>query len=298
MWERIEKDLNHPLGKKFYAICEKYDTPYLLLGDILLKEDLNKVEKKISQPEVLENLIKEKYEKRLSTLKKRLSRAAIYSTLSIFLGNSLSLIILEIPLAKLITGYFSGWAILVNILGPTFLMFLFVITIRPPSETNLKKAVMETIKIIYKRDKKDTYKIKYHKKKGFFLRSVANTIYLFGAVLSFGFVYWIFRKVNFPPTSIIINIIFVSLIVFTGLAIRKRSEELTVEEKPGNIFGFLFDILALPVAGIGKWLSNKWKKYNALAAIFNALIDMPFSIFVEFIEQWRYFLKEKKEEIH
>jgi len=27
------------------------------------------------------------------------------------------------------------------------------------------------------------------------------------------------------------------------------------------------------------------------------LIDMPFLVFVEFIEQWRYFLKEKKEEI-
>jgi len=25
---------------------------------------------------------------------------------------------------------------------------------------------------------------------------------------------------------------------------------------------------------------------------------MPFSIFVEFIENWRFFLKEKKEEIH
>jgi len=52
------------------------------------------------------------------------------------------------------------------------------------------------------------------------------------------------------------------------------------------------------VAGCGRWLSNKWKRYNAIAAFFNALIDMPFSIFVEFLENWRFFLKEKKEEIH
>jgi hypothetical protein len=53
----------------------------------------------------------------------------------------------------------------------------------------------------------------------------------------------------------------------------------------------------LPIQGLGKWLSNKWKKYNAFTAIFNALIDMPFSAFVEFIEKWRYFIKERKEEI-
>lgn len=35
IWEGIEMDLNHPLAEKFYKICEKYDTTYLILGDIL-----------------------------------------------------------------------------------------------------------------------------------------------------------------------------------------------------------------------------------------------------------------------
>jgi hypothetical protein len=59
----------------------------------------------------------------------------------------------------------------------------------------------------------------------------------------------------------------------------------------------LTDILFLPIQGLGKWLSNKWKKYNVFATILNAIIDMPFSVFVEFIEKWRYFIKEKKEEM-
>jgi len=43
------------------------------------------------------------------------------------------------------------------------------------------------------------------------------------------------------------------------------------------------------MAELGRWLSNKWKKYNAIAAFFNALIDMPFWVFVEFLEKWRNF---------
>ena len=296
IWANIEKDLSHPLGKKFYTICEKYDTPYLLLGDVLSEENPAEISKKISEPEILEGLIKKTYNKRLSTLKTRLFRAAVYSTLSILLANSLSLLILEIPLAKLITGRFMPITILVDILGPTFLMFLLVATIKPPSKNNLDLVIMEIIKIVY--GKIDTYEIKIPKKRGVIIRSIVGLIYLLGACLSIGVIVGIFELAKFPPTSVIINVIFVALITFAGLTIRKRGEELTVEEKKGGFLGFVFDILSLPMAGLGRWLSNKWRRYNAIAVFFNALIDMPFSTFVEFLENWRFFLKEKKEEIH
>ena len=77
----------------------------------------------------------------------------------------------------------------------------------------------------------------------------------------------------------------------------KRAQELTMEDEKEGFLGFLADIFFLPVQGLGRWISNKWKRYNALAALFNALIDMPFSVFVEFLEKWRYFIKDRKEEI-
>ncbi len=297
IWDGIEKDLSHPLGKKIFTLCEKYDTSYLLLGDILSKGNSSEITKKISRPEILEGLIKKDYKRRLLTLKSRLFRAAIYSTLSIFLTNSISLIILEIPLAKLITGHFMPITIVVDILGPTLLMLLFVGTIRPPSKSNLNIVIMEIMKIVY--GKKDIYyEIKAPRKRGLVIKVIVGLIYILGACVSFGAIIKIFEIVKFPPTSTIINIMFIALITFAGLAIRKRGEELTVEEKKTGFLEFLFDIFSLPMAGLGRWLSNKWKKYNAIAAFFNALIDMPFMFFVEFLEQWRYFLKEEKEKIH
>ena len=300
VWKNIEKSFSHPLGNKFYTICEKYDTPYLLLGDILAEENLDELLKKISEPENLEILIRKAYNNRLNTLKKRLFRAGLYSTLSILLGNALSLIILEIPLAKLITGVFKPITILVDILGPTFLMFLFVSTIKLPSKKNLNLVIIETMKIVYETKEKDKYEIKMPVEKKFksFIKFIIAFFYLLGALITFGFIIWIFNLSGFPPTSMIINIVFITLITFAGLGIRKKAEELTIEEKKEGLLGFITDILLLPVAGVGKWLSNKWKKYNAIAAFFNALIDMPFSFFVEFLENWRFFLKEKKEEIH
>ena len=44
----IEKNLSHRWSSKFYTICEKYDTPYLLMGDVLLEENDTNISEKIS----------------------------------------------------------------------------------------------------------------------------------------------------------------------------------------------------------------------------------------------------------
>jgi hypothetical protein len=299
IWESLEKELNHHLKDKFYKICERYDTPYLLLGDILISgENPAKIYEKISKPEDLEESIKKAYNKRLSTLKQRLFRAAVYSTLSIFLTNIAALYVLEIPLAKMTGRTFSPLTIVVDILESTFLMFLLVATIKPPSKSNLEIVLLETMKIIYKTEKTDIYEIKVPKKRGSLVKFFIALLYLIGASVSIGVIVAIFEWAKFPPTSMVINLISVALVAFAGLAIRNRGEELTVEEKKAGFFSFIFDILFLPIVGLGQWLSNKWKKYNAIAVFFSALVDLPFEIFIEFLEQWRYFLKEKKEEIH
>jgi len=154
------------------------------------------------------------------------------------------------------------------------------------------------MKIVYQREKVDIYEIKVSKKKGVIVKFLIALLYLMGALISLAVIAAIFQWAGFPPTSVVINIIFVALIAFAGLTIRNRAKELTVEKTKASFISSSFDAIFLPVVGLGRWLSNKWKKYNAVAIFFTALIDMPFQLFVEFFEQWRFFLKEKKEEIH
>jgi len=297
LWKKIEKDLNHPLADKFYRVCEKYDTLYLLLGDVLSTSH-QEIETKIKNPEALEESIKEAYNKRVKTLKSRLRRAAFYSTLSIFLTNIVSLLAIEIPATKLLTGHFNLLAIGVDIIGPTFLMFLLVITIKPPKKENLPKIIMETMKIVYKREKKDTYEIRAFAKRSFIVNFIIHFLYTIGFTIAVGLIILGLYQVNFPPLSYLIFIIFLSLIAFAGAKIRQRAKELQVVEEKESILHFFFDPFAIPIIQLGKWLTIRWKRYNVIAAVFSALIDMPFTVFIEFVEQWRYYLKEKKEEIH
>ena len=297
VWNQIEKDLVHPLANKFYYLCEKYDTPYLLTGDILATGNAEGLETEISNPATLEGLIKDVYSKRLATLKTRISRAAIYSTISIFVTKVLSLLLLEIIIEKLMKNPINGTLLAADVLIPTLLMFLIVAGIKKPSKKNLNLVTMETMKVVYKKETPDTYEIKMSRKKGAVMKSVLSFIYVLSTCVTFGAIYWVFSYFKFPITSIVIDVVFIAVILFAGTAVSKRAQELTMEPEKEGFLSFLADIFFLPVQGLGRWISMKWKRYNALAAMFNALIDMPFSAFVDFLEKWRYFIKDKKEEI-
>ena len=293
--EEMEDHLNHPLGGKIELLCEKYNTPYLLLNDIIT-DNPSTIEEKISDPSFLESIIKEKYNQRLLNLKSRLTRAAFYSTISIFITNIIALFAIEIPIARYF-GEFSTTAYLVTIFVPTLLMAVLILAIDPPPKGNLEKVIMETMKIIYKNEKKDSYEIKSFRKKGVVFAFFISIIYLISFIISIGFMVWALSKINFPPFSYIVFIVFLSLIAFAGSKLRRKSKELHMIEEKEGFFITLVDFFALPVLLLGKWLTLRWKKYNIISIFFNAIIDMPFSIFVEFLEQWRYFLKEKKERL-
>lgn len=297
VWQEIEKSLENPLSNKFYALCENYDTPYLLIGDILSQGDPEQISKEILNPEVLESKIKTAYSKRMATLKTRISRAAVYSTISIFATKILSLVILELIIDMITQSEMNKGILFADILIPTILMFAMVTFIKKPSKKNLNLVVMETIKIAYKKEVPDIYEIKLSRKKSFITRIVLSITYVVSAFVTFGTICFVLAYFSFPITSIIIDIIFIALILFAGTAVAKRAQELTMEKEKEGFFSFLADIFFLPVQGFGKWISTTWKQYNAIAALFNALIDMPFSAFVEFLEGWRYFIKERKEEI-
>jgi len=297
IWESVEKELSHPLSDKFYKICEKHDTPYLIIGDII-SEEPSGIEEKIKSPEELENRITRVYQKRLKTLKATVKRAAIYATLSIFVTKMLLAFAIEIPFDKYITGQFNYSVLGLNILIPTFLMFFLVLSIKPPRKENIQQVIMEVMKIAYATEKKDTYTITPTKKRGWLMQSIITVFYLLTFVISFGIIILGLQKLNFGILSIIIFLIFVSLISFAGVKIRERSRELEVMEKKESFLMFFIDFFSLPVIQVGKWLSTQWARYNIMIILINFLIDLPFQSFVEFLEQWRTFLKEKKEEIH
>lgn len=294
----IESLFKHPLLKKFYQFCKKYNTPYLIINDILNSTSKDP-EKTIENPEEMEKIITKHYDKRVEKMKGRLYRAALYSTISIFITNIAALLIIEIPLSKYINiGNFTPLVVIIDILVPTALMALLLITVSPPPLKNRKKVVLETMKVLYKKEANEIYVIKKPKEKKSFIYVFVSFFYIVSFLFSVSFIVWLLSLINFPLLSYFIFIIFLSIIAFAGVKIREKSKDIYMIETKDSFFTMITDIFALPIIQLGKWLTSRWERYNILTVIFSAFLDMPFKIFLEFLDQWRNYLKEKKEEIY
>ena len=130
------------------------------------------------------------------------------------------------------------------------------------------------------------------------LSGIIGLIYLITFIISFGILFWILLQLNFSIVSQIIFVAFICLIGFAGAKIRQRAKELSVEKEKESGLIFLMDFFFLPFVLVGKWLSARLTKVNLIILLLTFVWETPFQVFVEFLENWSSFLKEKKEEIH
>jgi len=156
--------------------------------------------------------------------------------------------------------------------------------------------VSEITKIVSQREEDDVYELRPRRKRGLIAKLIIGSLYTAISLISLGITFWIFYLVRIPITSLILDTMNVAMVVFAGLIIRQRAKEMTIEEKT-SFWEFSLDLLSVPLAKLGQWLSKKWKEYNIISVFFTALVDVPFSTLVEFIESFSQFLKEKKAEI-
>jgi len=296
---QVDQDLNSPLRKNFAKVCGRYDAAYRLIGDMLdrINNTPEQVIEQVTNFDVFSELFEAAYLERKKSLKGRLFRAAIYSTLSIFVAGAFSFVIFEGPVARLAGENFSLFSLFIDLFIPSAIMFLLVIIIRPPSDRNMKVVKKEIQKIVHAQNSEDVYEVDLTRKPNKILNTIFLAVSTACGLLAMYFVFWIFKVARVPWTSMYIDTINVAMVFFASMAIKQKSKEITIEDR-ANFFEFLIDLFSIPMAKMGQWFSNKWKEYNVVAALFTALIDTPFSALISLVEDWRNFIKERSSEIH
>ncbi len=60
---------------------------------------------------------------------------------------------------------------------------------------------------------------------------------------------------------------------------------------------FVIDVISMPFVTIGRLAIAGLAEFNILVILVNLVIELPFQFIVEFIESFRGFIKNQKEEI-
>ncbi|MBI5220393.1 MAG: hypothetical protein HY978_00965 [Candidatus Liptonbacteria bacterium] len=283
----LQKLLTHRLRPYFYRLANRHKVVFQLIGDLVFN----------SRPindDIIEEL-KPFYQRRYHKLTQQLNRLAIFSVISFFISKILVAVLIEVPVDRYLGHEFSLANMAINIIFPPLLMLLIIAFIRPPSRANfalVSAAVREVINPDFRRE----YILIVPKRASPVGRVGMRLAYLvtLGAVL-----YWIIKGLlvfQFSPASIVIFLLFTSMVIATGVKIDNRAKEISLEKEKATIFKFLVDLVTVPFMAIGKWTIAGLSRFNVLVIAFNFLLELPFQLFVEFLESFRSFIKSKKEE--
>lgn len=286
---RIRIHLQNPIGKYFARIVKRNKIVFQVLGDLIFGE-------KALAPDTVNAEIKEAYEERYEKESRRLNRLAFLSVISFFLSKMLIAFAIEIPIDRTFGHEFSLLNLGINIAFPPFLMLIIIAFVRMPSDKNLLLVTDEVRDVLFDAPEK-RYVINIIRKKGWLGNAIVQISYIAIFAVTLYFLIKLLLLLHFSILNIIIFSLFISMVIATGVKVYNRSKEISLEKEKASMIRFIIDLFTIPFMTIGKWVIAGLSKFNILIIAFNFLLELPFQLFIEFLENFRGFLKSKKEEI-
>ncbi|MBU0598288.1 hypothetical protein KKF61_04855, partial [Patescibacteria group bacterium] len=129
------------------------------------------------------------------------------------------------------------------------------------------------------------------------MKFIFTLFYLIAYIVTFGLIIWVLILLNFSIVSGFLFLLFLSVISFFGLRLRHNATELVVIKKRERIRIVLFDFFTMPILRAGSIISRNTSKVNIFMFLLDFIIEAPFKLLLETIEDWTSFQRQKKEEI-
>ena len=297
--QAIDHQLKHPLASRIDKIVRRYAVCTSVMLDVLKTDPVGIYTSWKNDPKAFPRQIKKVCEKSYAKAKKLLWRAAVRSIIYIFLTKTILVIILEIPVNELLGAPISWGALLINALFPAGLLFFSVLTTKVPDSANTDKIITVVNELAFEEHKRrEPIILRLAPAKSTILTKIFNFIYSVTFLVTFSAIIWALYKLHFTVVSILIFLFFLVFVSFFIIRIKRVTNELKITEAKESFGGILFDIFALPVMAVGKWLSEKFDKINIFVFLLDFIIETPFKFFVDMAEDWTNYVNERKSQIN
>jgi hypothetical protein len=292
----IETLLAWPLRWKLDRLVKRRSVLVMLLRD-MLEEHLVEAESILTEEEKLETNLRQVYEKRYRENRSRLRRMAFRAVLFIFFTKMVLALGIEMPYEIWKVGKIDHYLLAVNILLPPTILMIASLSIRMPGEeANFSKLLIEFNRLLSPHPEM-LGTVKVQKRRSTLALISLSLLYAINFVLTFGVLFWLLRTLHFNVVSALIFIIFLSIVSFFALRLRKTANELAAVEESEHWARQLFEFLIFPIVEVGRALSWGFRSLNFVVLLFDFLLEAPFHSFIAILEEWFAFLRERKESL-
>ncbi|VVA44142.1 conserved membrane hypothetical protein [Candidatus Roizmanbacteria bacterium] len=272
--------------------------PFLILF-ALIKNKPDELQTILTNKEKLWNEVDQTCRNKYQQLGGRVRTLAVRSFIYILLTKMILAVILEVPISILIYGEVDRNAIILNSIFPPILMIGILGFFKVPGDDNTKKIYQRIINIIDE-DKSFETQVAFVPKKSTPKRPMLifgfTVFYSLTFLVTLTLIYEFLKNLGFNLVSQAIFVFFVSVVSFFSYRIRQVTKELRLEEKP-SILSPVVDFFFMPMLSLGKFFSSEIAKLNFFIFIFDFIIEAPFKLIFEVVEEWISFVRKRKEEI-
>lgn len=298
IFKKIDDIITSPYVETLTKFVRKQLPPFLIIFEII-KSKFSEVGSILGDKEKLWEEVDMTCRDKYQQLGTRIRNLAIKSFIYILLTKMLFAIILEYPLSLYLYSEVNLRSIAINSLFPPLLMAIILLFFRVPGEDNTKKIYERIIEIINAEKSFETQVAFVPRKPRVRRPSLVfgfTVFYSITFIVTLTVMYEILTLLNFNFISQAIFLFFVSVVTFFSYRIRQMVNELRLDEKEG-ILTPIADFFFMPILSLGKFFSQEIAKLNFFIFVFDFLIEAPFKMVFEIVEEWISFVRKRKEEI-
>lgn len=292
----IDKQLAYPLRFKIFSYIKRQTPPFLILDDVL-RANRKELSVFVEDKERLTNAILETCQKHYSAIAAKVRRAIIRSVIFILLSKSFFAFAVEGTYENYFYGEVQWLNIATTIAIPPILMILVGLTIKTPDKKNTERILTRINTVLFNSEPivGGLLTARHIRKKTTSIMDIVlNTLWLAAFISSFGLVVFILTKLNFNIISQGVFIFFLAMVTFLSYRIRRTAQVYTISEKQGLLTPIV-DFLFLPIAQVGRFLTEGISQINILLLVLDFVIEAPFKAIFGFVEQLFIYLHAKRE---
>lgn len=292
----IELELHHPISRKIFTYIKRQLPPFLILEDVLLEESQDLV-KVFENRELLREKIIIKCKKNYGRIRSKMNRAIIRSVIFILLTKAFLALAIEGTYDNLVYGRIIWSSLFLNISIPPFLIIVASLFVKKPDQENSVKIVKRIESLLF--DEKPAFAMPAifsldNKRRAGISDAVFDVFWFVATFSSFGLVIYLLSVMRFNIVSQGIFIFFLAIVFFLIYRIYQIAHTYTISDKQ-NFLTPIIDFLFLPVAQVGRYLTEGFAQINIFLFILDFVIETPFKGLFAFFEQWFFFLHTKRE---
>lgn len=296
--KKIDEMIHNPNVHKLRLYIKKQLPAFHILFDVLQQ---NATEPKVlmTNKQALHKEVEKICTQKYGEIREKIKLMTIRSVIYLFVLRIIVAALIEVPLIRMLTPEPAIVPIVANILFPPLFLLMIVLWYRLPDANNTLRIFQRILQLITD-DAIFGKKVAMIARKAKTSQGIAGLLftglYIAGLVLLIIGLATLLTFLNFHPISQFVFVFFFCMGCYFAFRINQVIKEYTLLEKPG-ILDPVIDFFFLPMVSVGKELDKGISKLNFLTLIFDFLIEIPFKLIIEVVEEWFSYMRSKKEEI-